>query len=165
MNQSTTIRTRRLPERRGYALVLVFVFVVVFLGLLSVAWCHVASALRIERAVEIRRRCDEGSIRVLSLAMEILETRLRWDASYGTAGIDVGDGGSLRTSNFSCKTQFYPLNDTASTAGRWYTVTFTPDLSVTNGTKWNVTVAPNASEPLNVVLQLPSSPPSDPLSQ
>lgn len=73
--------TRRQSHRRGYALILVMVFVVLFSAILGVAWRRVASALRIENVSEVRRQCDEGSIPVLAQAMKVLETRLCWDAA------------------------------------------------------------------------------------
>jgi hypothetical protein len=71
-----------LPGRRGYALLLVLVFIVLFLLLLGVAWRRVASALRIAsvRTVEVQR--DEGALHALARGMHLLETGLPPTNSY-----------------------------------------------------------------------------------
>ena len=67
---------RHLPKRRGYALVLVFVFIVLFLAILGVAWRQMASALRIASLQTIQVQRDDGSIHALALALHLLETGL-----------------------------------------------------------------------------------------
>jgi hypothetical protein len=79
-SQQIVIGERR-SNRRGYALVLVLVFVVLFTAILGVAWRRVASALRIEYASDVRKQCDKGSIQVLAQAMKVLDTRVSWDGS------------------------------------------------------------------------------------
>lgn len=80
---------RRRSNRRGYALMLVIVFVVLFTAVLGVAWRRVASALRIEHVCEVRKQCDAGSIQVLAHAMRVLETRMVWDAVNNVANLPV----------------------------------------------------------------------------
>ena len=77
--------TRRQPNRRGYALMLVIVFVVLFSAILGVAWRRVASALRVEHLSEVRKQCDSGSVQVLASAMKLLETSLRRAANGNVA--------------------------------------------------------------------------------
>jgi hypothetical protein len=66
----------RPPNRRGYALVLVLLFNVMFLLLLGVAWRQIASALRIASVHSAQVQRDEGSLRALAEAMRLLETGL-----------------------------------------------------------------------------------------
>jgi hypothetical protein len=67
---------RSFTHRRGYALMLVLLFNVLFLMLLGVAWRRMGSVLRIAsvRTTQVQR--DEGSLRVLADAMRLLETGL-----------------------------------------------------------------------------------------
>lgn len=66
----------RLPNRRGYALLMVLMFNVLFLMLLGVAWRRVASVIRVASVRTQQAQCDEGSLRVLANAMRLLETGL-----------------------------------------------------------------------------------------
>ena len=103
--------TGRRPDRRGYALMLVIVFVVLFSAILGVAWRRVASALRVEHVSEMRRQCDSGSVQVLASAMKVLETCLR-KASNGNVLLD----GSTNTPKYYKK----DIGD-----GKLYKITFT----------------------------------------
>jgi len=112
-------------NRRGYALMLVLVFVILFGAVLGVAWRRVASALRVERFSDVRRQCDAGSIRVLAQAMQVLETRLRQPGS-GAARIDGWDN--------SPPPYYQILNTTA------YRIDFTREGN-NDGTQWSVSVS------------------------
>jgi hypothetical protein len=154
------ITIRRRLKRRGYALMIVFIFVVLFLGLLGIAWRQVASALRIERAVEIRKRCDEGSIRVLALAMQVLETRLCWDTANGVAKIRLADDDYRAPTDpaFSCWKRFNASLDGSNPEWRYYLITFTPTPPA-DGKQWEVTVAASTETGVLGKTELPGSPP------
>ena len=72
----------RLPNRRGYALVVVVLFNMLFLMLLGVAWRRMASVIRIATVRTEQTHCDEGSLRVLANAMRLLETGLPPTSPY-----------------------------------------------------------------------------------
>ena len=65
-----------IPVRRGYAMVIVLMFIVLFLAMLGVVCRELAGALRVEslHAIEVQR--DEGSIQALARALALLETGL-----------------------------------------------------------------------------------------
>ena len=73
MNVSNTV-IRRLPNRCGYALLMVLMFNVLFLMLMGVGYRHMASAIRIAtvRTEQVQR--DEGIVCVLARALRMLET-------------------------------------------------------------------------------------------
>jgi hypothetical protein len=145
-------------QRRGYALVLVFVFVVLFLGLLGIAWRHIASALRMERVIEIRRECDEGSVRVLALAMQVLETRLCWDTANNVAKIKIADDDyRSAAASFSCKKYFNASSDAANPNWHYYQVAFIPASAV--GTSWTVRVNTSTETGVLGLPDLPANPP------
>jgi hypothetical protein len=131
------------PSKRcGYALLLVMLFVVLFGAMLGVAWRRVASAIRIEHVCDVRKRCDKGSIQVLSQAMQVLETRLRWNGGDNAAELDLSDTSTPNyvpaRSAFSCKSRTtYQLSDDPADT-HWYRVVFTP--TADDGTAWSVTV-------------------------
>lgn len=104
--------------RRGYALLMVLFFVVLFLALLGVAWRRVGSALRIEtvRAMQVQR--DESAIHALARALKLLES------------------GVPATSPYVCG-----VTMNTSTGPRDLTVTFTQE----GGVQWAVHVAPTAT--------------------
>lgn len=149
-------------NRRGYALMLVMVFVVLFTAVLGVAWRRVASALRIEHVCEVRRQCDAGSIQVLAQAMQVLETRLHCD-SNGVAWLDVGVSGSPNyQSTYTCRsaTTYNVSNNPIVPDYRWYIVTFTPDTN--DGWQWSVSVVvapPTEDFNSSSLPPLPSNPP------
>ena len=62
------------PPRRGYAMVLVLVFIALLLTFYSVAYRHVAAALRVETARTLRRQFDEGAIHAVARGVALLET-------------------------------------------------------------------------------------------
>lgn len=63
-------------NRPGFALMLVLVFIVLFLGLLGIALRQTAAALRIEtiRTLQIQR--DEGSVHAVARGIALLESGL-----------------------------------------------------------------------------------------
>jgi hypothetical protein len=62
------------PNRRGYALMLVIIFIALFLTMLGLAWRQTSSLLRVEtiRAVQMRR--DQGCLPAAILGIHYLET-------------------------------------------------------------------------------------------
>jgi hypothetical protein len=64
------------PPRRGYAMVLVLVFIALMLTFYSVAYRHVAAALRAETVRTLQRQRDEGSIAAVARGLTLLETGL-----------------------------------------------------------------------------------------
>ena len=126
---------RHRSERRGYALMLVMVFVVLFTAILGVAWRRVASALRVEHVSEVRKQCDQGSLQVLAEAMKMLETCLRLDRSTNIA--------KLPTS--SPANEFYEALGTSPNV-TYYIVTFAPSGTDTSGRQWTVSVKTASAE-------------------
>jgi hypothetical protein len=112
---------RRVP-RRGYALVVVLVFVTLFLAMLGVAWRQVGSALRLESAQVAQSRRDEGSLQALARAMHLLETGLPPDDSY-VCNATVGTSAGLQN----------------------YTVTFTREADA----QWSVRAEPAESDSIH----------------
>ncbi len=157
--------SRRPPDRRGYALMLVMIFVVLFGAVLGVAWRRVASALRVEHALAVRTGADKGSIQALDLALRVLETRLRRDGA-GVPKIDVSDDlaspdPTLLPSPCLCKVQWNVSDDPAQPQWQWYKVVFTRDGDNPDGASdWSagVTVA-RPDEDLSGYLPMPQNPP------
>ena len=136
--------TQRPSNRRGYALIMVTVFVVLFGAMLGVAWRRVASALRVEHASELRTQCDGGSLQVLADAMRVLETHLCWDAANSRALLDGSPAPEAS----------YWKSLTQNGIQRWYKITFTRT-GTFDGTEWSVSVKEDVQgDPL-----LPSNPP------
>ena len=104
--------------RRGYAMMLVLVFMVLFLSMLGVAYRHVGAALRIETVHAAQTSRDEGSIQAIARALTLLETGLPPGSPY-TCGV------TLSTSAGACA----------------ITVTFTQE----SPTNWSVHAAPTKS--------------------
>jgi type II secretory pathway component PulJ len=138
---------KRPSNRRGYALLLVLIFVVLFTAILGVAWRRVASALRIERASEVRKQCDQGSIQALAQAMQFLETCLRRN-SPTTARINGDDGSKL-----SYAYQSNNLPPPSKT--QWYLIDFVRDNP--DGSEWSVSVTTSTDD--HGLAHLPSAPP------
>jgi len=65
------IRTR---TRRGYAMLAVLAFVILFVSLLGVAYRQTASSLRLEKARSAQAVRDAGAVHALARAMALLET-------------------------------------------------------------------------------------------
>ena len=64
------------PARRGYAMVLVLMFIVLFLALLGVVYRDLSGSLRIESLHALEQRRDEGTIAALARALALLESGL-----------------------------------------------------------------------------------------
>jgi hypothetical protein len=64
---------RRQSARRGYALMLVIVFLVLFLAMLGIAWRQVASVLRVETVRAVQARRDQGCLLAAIQVMHMLE--------------------------------------------------------------------------------------------
>ena len=114
---------RRRKSRSGYAMVLVLVFVVLFLGLWSIAARQVGSMLRIEqaRAGRVSRDAERlPAATVLAQALASLETGYPPSSPYTC---------SLLAAN-----------------GNLFAITFTRDLTTTD--QWIVSVAPTSDETL-----------------
>jgi type II secretory pathway component PulJ len=136
-------------DRRGYALMLVLVFIVLFSAILGVAWRRVASVLRLETLSEVRRQCDSGSIQVLAEAMKLLETCLRLDTASNVASLP----GSSPQNEF-CETLPDPSDPTNPAKYRHYIVTFAPTDGDATGRKWTVSVKTATSEEIGSRSQL-----------
>jgi hypothetical protein len=65
---------KRRPARRGYALMLVMLFVVLFLVMLGVTWRQVASVLRIETVRQSQVRRDRGCLLAVVQGIHFMET-------------------------------------------------------------------------------------------
>ncbi len=155
----------RPSRRRGYALMLVMVFMVLFGAMLGVAWRRVASALRVEHVLAVRTIADLGSIQALDLALRVIETRLRRDGS-GAAKIDVSadltaPDPTLQASPCQCKVQLNASDDPTQPRWQWYKVVFTQDADNPDGsTAWSVGVSvAQPNEDLSGYLPMPQSPP------
>jgi len=98
--------------RRGYALLLVIVFLVLFLAMLGTAWRQVASVLRVETARKVQTQRDQGCLLAAIWGMHELEA----------AGTATSPSYSL------------PID------GKSYTVTFTQD--PVDLTIWTVKATP-----------------------
>jgi hypothetical protein len=105
-------------KRKGYALLLVLAFVLLFAAVLAVAYSQIESTLRIDTVRTQQSRRDEGSVNAIARGLALLET--------GTPPSDP----------YSCE-----VTITTSTGARDYLVTFTS--SGTNS--WTVQAAPLAA--------------------
>jgi hypothetical protein len=124
--------TRRLPSRRGYALLMVLMFNVLFLLLLGVAWRRIASVVRVATVRTQQAECDEGSLRVLANAMRLLETGL---PPTTTDEPDSYEAGAI-------------LNVATAGEVRYFNVTFERDTSrAPTEEVWSVTVTRTAVMP------------------
>lgn len=122
---------RRRSNRRGYALMLVVVFVVLFSAILGIAWRRMASALCVEHVSEVRKQCDQGSLQVLADAMKMLETSLRVNTTTGVAALPASS----------------PANEFQDQLGStYYIVTFAPYNSDTTGRQWTISVKTATAE-------------------
>jgi hypothetical protein len=104
-------------KRHGYAMMLVFVFLVLFLLFLGMAYAQLTSALRIETAHAQQVVRDQGAIPAVAQGLALLETGLPPSNPY------------------VCATTI-----TGSTGARSFTVTFTLE----GGNNWSVRAAPTA---------------------
>jgi hypothetical protein len=101
--------------RRGYAMVLVLFFSVLFLGLVGIAYRELSTALRLQSLHAVQTERDEGAIQALARALHLLES------------------GLPAANPYICATTV----DT-SLGQRQYTVTFASQ----GGANWTVSAAP-----------------------
>jgi hypothetical protein len=113
-------------HRRGYALILVLLFNVMFLMLLGVAWRRMGSVLRIASVRTTQGQRDEGSLRVLADAVHLLETGLPPSPTYERGAI---------------------VTLTASGGERFFTVRFERDDTRLPEQHWSVTVTRTDTRP------------------
>lgn len=93
------------PPRRGYAMVLVLVFIALMLTFYGVAYRHVAAAVRIETARTLQEQLAEGSVHAIARGLALLETGLPPQDPYICATtIDTSLGGRSFTVTFSSET-------------------------------------------------------------
>ena len=90
------MRSRPSP-RRGYALVQVVVFVVVFLMMLGIAYRQIASVLRVETVRVQQSQRDQGSVVAVACGLTLLETGLPPSDPY-TCLVSVNTVVGLRSS-------------------------------------------------------------------
>ena len=67
---------RARPSRNGYAMVLVMVFIALLLTFYSVAYRHVAAAVRAEKVRTKQAERDQGCIQAVGRGLTLLETGL-----------------------------------------------------------------------------------------
>ena len=83
----------RRASRRGYAMILVVLFLVLFLAILGVASCEVAALLRTVSLQTVHSDRDQGSLQAAALAVALLETGLPPTSPYVcVATIDTPTG-------------------------------------------------------------------------
>jgi hypothetical protein len=163
-------RRRGSSQRRGYALVLVCFFVVLFLSLLGVAWRQTASALRIASLQAIQTQRDTGSVRALSLAMQMLELRVCVDPASSTARLNVAADVTQAPSDLQSAYTCVVIIELSSgnrifdpsavcPAKPAYKVHFSYDTNCTDGSRWAVSVAPATQIELQALPPMPSNPP------
>ena len=87
---------RKKHSRSGFAMMLVLVFIVLFLGLLGVALRQTAAALRIESVRIMQTERDEGSIHAVALGLTLLETGLPPADPY-VCGVDITTSSGVRS--------------------------------------------------------------------
>lgn len=64
---------RKYSPRRGYAMLIVLVFVILFTSMLGVAWRQIGSVLRTETVRVKQMNRDQGSLRAAAAALRMLE--------------------------------------------------------------------------------------------
>lgn len=102
-----TLRRRR-PRlaRRGYALMLVLTFIVLFLAMLGIAWRNASSALRIAAIRSTQEQRDHGSLQAVAKAVRLLETGLPPTTPYVCGvTIDAPLGPQAYTVTFTAETE------------------------------------------------------------
>ena len=172
-------RRNRPSRRRGYALVLVCLFVVLFLSLLGVAWRQMASALRIASLQSIQQQSgntsvfqtqrDAGSVPALALAMRMLELRLCTNPTTGVTQLNVAGDVTQAPTSSNLESSYACTVIIDSTTGsrvsnpgpttKYYTVTFDYDTGYSDGSHWSVAVAPSTSSDISNLPAMPSNPP------
>jgi hypothetical protein len=104
---------RRKNPRRGYAMLLVFLFLVLFLLFLGLAYTRLSSALRIETARAQQAQRDQGPIPAVGLGLALLETGLPPSDPYVCAVTITGAGGPT---SYTVTFQSEGVNDWSVTA-------------------------------------------------
>lgn len=112
------------PHRRGYAMVVVVMFVILFLGLWSLAARQVSSLLRVEQA------------RAHRVARDVTNLPARRALAQALAALQVG---YPPTNPYNCQ---------MSIDGNPFTLTFTIDPSSNDPHAWEVQAATNADPSL-----------------
>jgi hypothetical protein len=88
--------------RRGYALMLVLVFVVLFLAVLGVAYRQTASVLRVETVRARQAQRDQGGVVAVARGLALLETGLPPSDPYVCAvTVSTSAGPSTYTVTFA----------------------------------------------------------------
>jgi hypothetical protein len=128
MNARRTMMQRFL-RRRGYALVMVLLFNVLFLMLLGVAWRQMVGVIRVATARSEQVRREEGLVSATARALHMLET--------GRPPIGAA-------SSYQCYTTI---------GSSFFLLTFTPgtDPAVE---AWSVTVTPQSTAPTGIPCKL-----------
>jgi hypothetical protein len=110
------------PQRRGYALMLVVIFVALFLAMLGMAWRPTASLLRTETVRAVQTRRDRGCMLAAVLGIHYLERCRANSTTPTTPQLYLVDGFS-----------------------NYFTVTFT--LESTNGSNktWSIVATPTTT--------------------
>jgi hypothetical protein len=132
-----TIDPRRPPQRRGYAMVAVLIFVILFLGLWSIAAQGVSSLLRVEQA---RARRVARDANYLPHRKALAQAAAAFQLGYPP------------TNPYECQ---------VVVDGAAYALTFTIDPSGNDPTAWLVTTSQPADPGLPPLdpSQFPASPP------
>ena len=126
MNRGSMIDGRRNKSpRRGYAMVLVLVFLALMLSLHAVVVRNLGAGLRIEKVRVLQQQRDEGSMEALARAVSLLETGLPPTDPYVCETIVSMSGGD-----------------------RAFTVTYTTELDASVTISVAPTVPPAAPDPM-----------------
>lgn len=96
-------------HRRGFAMMLVLVFIVLFLAMLGVACRQTASALRIESVRTLQIERDQGSMHAVAKGLALLETGLPPTDPYSCA-VEIDTPTGLRS---------FTVTFTSEGAGNW----------------------------------------------
>jgi hypothetical protein len=131
-------------NRRGYALLMVLIFNVLFLGVLYVAWEHIGAILQTESAHAGNRERDRGRLPALGCALRLLENDTPPSDDYN-CGIAISvlpvypntcsiDDVSTTGLNNSVR-KYYKINYKKTAPGAWtvtatlVTAPYSPDLT------------------------------------
>jgi hypothetical protein len=137
--------TRRRPNRRGYALILVAVFCVLFVTFMSVAWRRLASTICTFSARSTQFQHDQGMIMALADAMRALEV--------GPPPPPLSDAEGSQYTCYCCENvpvmQNLKIKSPIALEPRYYTLTFTKAESDSNSRKYMVAVQPRDGPPTN----------------
>lgn len=94
------------PPRRGYAMLLVLVFITLVLSVYGASYRYMAAALRVEAARTLQEARDEGSMHALARGLTLLETGLPPLESYACGvKISTSEGPLPFTVTFTLETE------------------------------------------------------------